>query len=145
MLFSANETVNNQKLYDLLTAQVALYTGCMMKLYNPSIAPTPQVVAADLAAAECAFTGYAPVALTAGPVVAEAGGGFVCNFSNAVFYTTTAATPDSAAGCWVEDSTGKILGVFPFSTPVPFSTPLAQADILLQVREAGPDSVLVST
>lgn len=90
-------------------------TAALMKLFKSGFAPSQQNVAADFAAQEATFTGYAAsMALTFSAVVVDANGDPVVQASN-LFTQTGNTITDSIGGFWLETAGGKVIqfGVFP--------------------------------
>lgn len=127
------------------TASGPLIASAKVRLINsPTFAPTPATTIADLAAVECAYSGYAAggIALTVGAPVNLSR---TCQGAvTALQFLATAATPfvqDSAYGYWVDDGTNMIVvEMFPAGTVAPFGSAGAFLELLLQLPQQAPQA-----
>jgi hypothetical protein len=104
--------------------------GYIAKAFQAGFNPTRLNVAADFAAHECNYTGYAS------KTFGGAGHLFTANFvdsqGRAVFATPTelfqatdAVAPNQIGGMWVENTAGAVLDFVKFPVPVDFTFALA--------------------
>lgn len=102
-----------------------------LHLYKDSLSPSRNSVEADFIAAECDFSGYAPVDLTYGPPGIDSNQNGVAISNRAEFQNTTGLAGNSVGGCWL--STRPVAGVplddislryYPFPMPIPMSVAL---------------------
>jgi hypothetical protein len=111
----------DKELAGVVEALIVLAPGTKLHLYQSTFAPGSHNTAADFAAAECSFTGYAAATLT----VSVAGLGADENWQyvsvRAFIQATDAVTPQLAGGAWIEDGAGKVLAFFPFPNPMDFT------------------------
>lgn len=114
------------------------------KLFNAAIAFTSYLAAADLAAIEANFVGYAAVTFTsAGPVYVDPAGGVSFDLAAAVFVATDGTMPNDIYGGWVEDSTGLLLFAWQMVTPYSMGAALDTMNVNLIINRFGPRDVVV--
>jgi hypothetical protein len=109
-------------------ASAALIASAKVRLSNsPSFNPIPGSTIAQLAANECAYSGYAAggiAAVLSAPVNLSAGA--QGTLISALFEATTATpfVPDTAYGWWIDDGTNFIAGEkFANNANAPFAAP----------------------
>ena len=103
----------------------------------------PNTVVADLDAAECDFSGYAPVNLTTwkGPYNADGGGQYV--ETGLVIFTASAGSPflgNTVGGYWIENSGGNLWFAGTFDSEFPISEYLDSCQFNVQVPYGVPVS-----
>jgi len=128
---------NAQALLDL-TAKIsaASYVGAKLALYNNDLAPTPTNVLADFT--PCAYTGYAPIAVTYSAPFFDVNGIAVVSCGEKLFIQT-GSTGDLCYGVYLTDSAGAVLlGSARLDTaPFPFVNSGNTLPILLKVDADG--------
>jgi hypothetical protein len=92
----------------LAAAIITSLAGCKMRLYKSPITWDPTNVLATYSAAECTYTGYAPVTCTPAIATNQPTGGQLIWFLQTVFQMSAAPGQD-AYGWFITDTTGMIL------------------------------------
>ena len=111
----------SQQITAVTATQLPFVTG-LLKLIKSSIALTPTLTAADLAAVECDFTGYAHVTFTAlpAPYADSKYNGVSFDIPTQLFQVgSPVVTGNDVYGGWIEDSAHALLVAFLFNAPFP--------------------------
>ena len=99
--------------------------GSKLKLFQSSLTPTVNTTAADLAAAEADFSGYAEITLTAwGTPYLNPAGGAATNSPCGQFNTADPTTiTNNIGGAWVETAGGDLVIIDQFPDVIPMDAP----------------------
>jgi len=124
-----------------LTAAIgaAPLSGAKLHLYKADFAPSKSSKAADLAAHEADFVGYAPAPVTYGPVGVDANGDPCSLSTRMLFQATDDTAPNLVGGCWLQGdtvgppATHTAVAFYPFAVPVSFNEALQQIGVVLAV------------
>jgi hypothetical protein len=137
---------------DSLTTMIAgdPFAGAHLHLYQSSFNPNTASKAADFAAAEATFTGYAAAPLTYSAIGIDQAGNPTVLSGRAFFQATDAVTPNTIGGCWVQrdvvgpPAVATSVEWYPFNPPVPMSSALAFVGVVLGIQApAGPGYAVV--
>lgn len=109
-----------------------------LKLYQSTFTPTRSSLIADFNAAEADFTGYAAATIVWSAVGIDAGNNARSTGSRAFYQATDAVTPNVIGGCWLEDSTGVLVGYYPFTAPVGIPAALSFVSVSVVIGPQGP-------
>lgn len=130
--------------YKTRPAGALIVSGKVRLINSPTFAPTPQTTVAELAAVECAYSGYPAggAALTVGDPVNLSR---TCQGAvTAIQFVATTATPfvpDTAYGYWVDDGTNMIcVEMFPSGQEAPFASAGAFLELLLELPQQAPQA-----
>jgi len=149
---TANGVLLNEGTEASLAAMIAgvPLAGAKLHLYKSGFSPTPGSVAADFAAQECDYTGYAAVAMTYSAIGVDSGGNPTVLSNRAFFQATDAVAPNVVGGCWVEHPvtgppvTSTAIEFYPFSPQLNLTTPGAFIGVVIAFQiPAGPGYAIV--
>lgn len=131
----------------VLTANQLPWKTGLCKLFKEAITFTPFTVAADLAAIEADFTGYAAVTETTlpDPYPDQVNGGVSFEVPTIQFQVDDPATVgNDIYGGWFESSAGVLLGAFSLLTPWAMQNALDALPLNLIVNMYGSNDIKVN-
>lgn len=126
------------------------FLGAKLHLFQSTFSPTPQSVAADFAANEANFAGYAPQTLNYSTIGYDALGNPTALTNRVFFQVTGGGAVNTIGGCWIEyegvgssSSSGGIIEppetataveYYEFQTPIPMTTALQFLGVVIGVQ-----------
>jgi len=130
--------LTQEGVFDQLSEAVAgVLSGAKLHLFKSGFTPTFNSVAADFAAQECDFTGYAASTLTWSAPGLDSTGQPITISDRAFFQATDALAPNTVGGAWLQaDVTGPpashtALGYWVFNPTVPMTQALSSLGVVV--------------
>lgn len=130
----------------VVTANQLPYKTGLSKLFKAAVVFTPNLAAADLAAVEADFSGYAPITETTlpNPYPDQINGGVSFEIPTIQYQCASPLTvPNDIYGGWFETAGGVLLMAWQLITPYPMNAPLLALPLNLILNQYGSNDVKV--